>query len=525
MIGRTTDFEKNKQTAAILVSRGKLAEARQLCEQLCEQASDSAVLYLLGVISSHEGQYEQAAGYCRKALRITPDFINARFCLGNALRRINDFEGARACFMEVIDRVPDDFNAYYHLGLTLELIGGYKESLRCYRTARQLNPECLDAVAGEASIYDKLAEHEMARRVLLPYIDTGRLNTQIAVQYGKVARKLGLHEDAVRILGSHINDRPLHHEDASQTHFILGMLYDDIGEYDRAFEHFSTANRLKGISHDSSSFTRRVDGLIAKFSRAALDNAARATTVSDRPVFVIGMPRSGTSLVEQVLSSHPSVTGAGELTSLMTLARWLTEQSDGIEGLDADIINKSAEAYLEHISRLDGTARRVVDKLPGNFLNLGYIELLFPGARVIHCRRDPVDTCLSCYFQNFTRALPETFDLENIGRYYLDYARMMKHWLEIITLPVLEVDYESLVSDPQNQIPRLIEFTGVPWDERCLKFYENRSIARTASYNQVRQPLYRRSVGRRHNYEKHIGVLIDLLRGAESRTQQPGGGN
>ena len=513
MTSRTTDFEKDKQTAAILVSQGKIAEARQLCEQLCEQASDAAVLYLMGVISSHEGQYTQAAGYFRKALRIVPDYINAEFCLGDALRRINDYGGAHACFVKIIRQAPGDFNAYYHLGLTLESGSDYKGALHSYRKAQQLNPQCLDAVAGEASIYEKQAEPEKAYRILLPHMDSGGLNTRIAVQYGKAARNLGLHEEAIHKLEGHIDDRQLHKEDAVQAHFVLGMLNNDIGKYDAAFRHYSFANRLKGIEYDSGSFAKRVDGLIAKFPRATLGNAARAATVSERPVFVIGMPRSGTSLVEQILSSHPSVKGAGELTYLNTIARYLEEQADGIEVLGARVLNECADKYLAHIARFDDAARKVIDKMPANFLNLGYIELLFPGARVIHCRRDPIDTCLSCYFQNFSQALPETFDLESIGRYYLDYARMMRHWRDVITLPMLDIDYEHLVAEPQQQIRRLVEFTGVPWDDSCLEFYENRTITRTASYDQVRQPLYRHSVGRWRNYEKHIGVLTDLLRG------------
>jgi len=508
----TIDFEKNGQAAALLISQGKLAEARQLCEQVCEHVSDAYVLYLLGLISNHEGQYAQAAEYCRKALRIMPAYINAKHCLGNALRRINDYGGAYDCFAEIIAKRPDDIKAYNQLGLTLEAASDYKGALRCYRKMQQLKPQSLNAVAGEASVYERQGKPEMAYKTLLPYMDSGRMNSRIAVQYGKLARKLGLHEQAVCKLQSYINDRSLTDEKVRHVHFLLGALYDDIGKYDEAFEHFSIGNSLMKVTPDSAGFTNRVDDLIARFSQAAMAKTTRATTVSDQPVFVIGMPRSGTSLVEQVLSSHPVVKGAGELPYVNAIAGFLEEQSNGIEQLDSDILNQCADKYLAHVSRFDKTARKVVDKMPSNFLNLGYIELLFPGARVIHCRRDPIDTCLSCYFQNFTSVLTEMFDLESIGRYYLDYARMMRHWREVITMPVLEVDYESIVSDPESQIRRLVEFTGLPWDESCLKFYENKTAVRTASYDQVRQPIYQRSVGRWRHYEQHIGVLIDLLR-------------
>jgi len=504
-------FENEKQVAVALFSQGKLPEAMQICERLCAQQDDAAMLCMLGVIHGRYGHYIESAWYCRKALQLSPDYVYAQGHLGNALRQINDFEGARAAFTEVVRKTPNDSNAHYHLGLTLESLGEFEPALRSYRTAQQLNPQLLDAVAGEASVYERQAELEKAYNTVYTHIEACKDNAQLAVQYGNIARKLDLHEDAIERLSTFIKNTSLPSEQVLQVYFVLGRLFDDISSYDEAFDCFARANRLKAISYDSSVITRRVTGLITKFTKINLCDSARATIKSDRLVFIVGMPRSGTSLVEQILSSHPSIKGAGELTYLITIAQNMEKNSATIGSLGTEQLNQFADEYLEKTSRLDSDALRVVDKLPANYLNLGYIELLFPGARIIHCRRDPLDTCLSCYFQNFSRVMQETFDLERIGKYYNNYKRMMEHWKEVITLPMIEVDYEALIEEPRKQMQRLIEFTGMPWDDACLEFHKSKAIVKTASYDQVRLPLYTRSIGRWRNYRKHLGQLIEIL--------------
>jgi hypothetical protein len=232
------------------------------------------------------------------------------------------------------------------------------------------------------------------------------------------------------------------------------------------------------------------------------------------------MPRSGTTLVEQILASHPAVFGAGELLRVGEIAQRLPSALGSrldyplcLADFSQQAADAAAQEYLDYLQSLSGgEATRVTDKMPGNFMHLGLIDLLFPGARIIHCMRDPLDTCLSCYSQNFN-GHEYTHDLSHLGHFYRDYQRIMQHWRGVVRVPVLEVQYEALVEDPEPGSRRLIEFCGLPWDDSCLRFYENKRTVVTASYDQVRRPIYKTSTERWRNYERHIDPLKAALAG------------
>jgi hypothetical protein len=235
---------------------------------------------------------------------------------------------------------------------------------------------------------------------------------------------------------------------------------------------------------------------------------------SDLPVFIVGMPRSGTTLVEQIAASHRAVFGAGELPDIGRLAASLAQGKDlaAAEGWTADAITAMAKAHLDHLRALGGDRRRVIDKMPGNVFHLGLIALMFPQARVIFCRRDPRDNCLSCYFQHFSKHhLLYTYDLADCGHQYLATDHLTSHWLKALPLRMLEVSYEELVADQEGQSRRLIDFLGLPWDPTCLEYYRTERTVVTASVWQVRQPIYTRSVARWRHYEQHLGPLLDVL--------------
>jgi hypothetical protein len=246
---------------------------------------------------------------------------------------------------------------------------------------------------------------------------------------------------------------------------------------------------------------------------------------SERPVFVVGMLRTGTTLVEQILASHPAVHGAGEVPHLGAMVNNMSERLGGSEKYPECIKSLSAAAVRvlagEYEQALDQSIRgrqtaevlRVVDKMPSNYLNLGLIATLFPKARIIHCRRDPVDTCLSCYFQNFQEPIAYTLDLRHLGQYYREYERLMAHWRAVLPVGVFDLAYEELTADLEGVSRCLLDFCGLPWDDRCLRFNESRRIVRTSSALQVRQPVYRSSVGKWKRYEAQLGPLIAALKG------------
>lgn len=309
-------------------------------------------------------------------------------------------------------------------------------------------------------------------------------------------------------------------DNRAHLHFALGQWHDRQAEPAEAFSHFERGNRIHAAQEpfNAAEFDDRLDRIIRYFDADRFERQAGGGLASDKPLFVVGMPRSGTSLVEQILASHPSVYGAGEMEDLRRMSvelpaaapRW-REFPECLGGVDDAQVSEFARRYLASLDARAPDAQRVVDKMPFNLLWLGWVARMFPNARVVFCRRAPMDNCLSCYFQLFSSGLRFAYDLAHLGRVHRQHERLMAHWADCLPLQMLTVDYESMVSDPEPEIRRLIDFAGLPWDRRCLDFHRTERSVRTASVWQVRQPLYRSSVARWRAYEPWLGELRDSL--------------
>ena len=306
----------------------------------------------------------------------------------------------------------------------------------------------------------------------------------------------------------------------ANIHYALGKAYDDCGEYDKAFEHFEHANEIEARRYrfNRERHVIALQKVKDHFPAALFERFAGAGSTSERPVFVVGMPRSGTTLVEQIIASHPSVHGADELTMIQQCTDRLAAEfgserpyPECIGDIDAATIARFADEYLAHLRTHSTSALRVTDKMPANFWHLGFIALLFPHARVVHCRRDARDVCVSNYFQQYAQAHHYTYKLADLGLYYSSYRSLMRHWRSVLPLRMYEIDYERLVEDQETQSKKLIEYCGLEWDERCLEFHKTRRTVFTASHWQVRQPMYRRSSQRWKHYESHMGELFEAL--------------
>ena len=308
--------------------------------------------------------------------------------------------------------------------------------------------------------------------------------------------------------------------DKLALHFAASSLLDAAGRYDEAFEHARVAKEMTRRPYDPQDHARRIDRRINFFTPKKVHDLPRASHGNRRPVFIVGMPRSGTSLVEQILASHPQVYGAGELRTLSEIAR-STHAADWTDGdpypenMDAISVRKAnrlAAQYLQTITQLNDTATYVTDKMPLNFMYMGLIQILFPDSHVIHCTRDPLDTCLSCYMTHFASGYEFSHDPSHLGAFHNEYRRLMNYWRDAVNVPMIEVNYEQVVRDLEGQTRRLLEFLDLPWDDRCLHFFQNQRPVPTASSEQVRRPVYASSVGRWKHYEKHLGPLMESLR-------------
>lgn len=465
------------------------------------------------------GQYREALTHYDEALRLYPGYAEAQFGRGSALIVLGEHSGAIQNLQEAIRLNPAYTEAFLTLASALMTQGNPDEALAYCEKALQIDPDNADAVALTATIEQHAGNAEQALARLQPWIDRGIEDVNLAVAFAEVSKSLDRPGDAIELMERLLaQEKPLPVTSRRNLHFNLGRLYDIEGQYEKAFEHYRKGNGCRPIEFDSTAHTREIDAIIEVFSRNFMADAPRASERSEKPIFVVGMPRSGTSLVEQILASHPSVHGAGELPDMLHIVSRLPATLGATEPypqcltlLDQEKADALARQYLQRLDTLSSAATRVVDKMPGNFRFLGLIELLFPDAHVIHCVRDPLDTCLSCYFQDFSRTHAYSYDLAQLGAFYNDYRRLMAHWKDVLQIPVLEVCYEDLIDDQESISRSMVEFCGLEWDESCLRFHETQRFVATASYDQVRRPLYSKSVARWKHYETHLGPLIEAL--------------
>jgi len=307
---------------------------------------------------------------------------------------------------------------------------------------------------------------------------------------------------------------------AMSLHFALGKGFDDTRQYDKAFGHFlqGCLLRRKRIEYSTEGNNQYGRNIRTFFSRGNIDQLRGEACSSDVPIFVLGMPRSGTTLTEQIIASHPDVHGAGELPDLLDIAKnpGGTGDSDyprSLSGITQAELKIMGERYVAGLKERNPEAAHITDKMPANFNCLGLIHLMLPNAKIIHVKRNPVDTCLSNFSKLFGhKAQPQSYDLSEIGHYYRNYAKMMERWREVLPEgSFYEVQYEELVADNEHQARALIDYCGLDWDDACLNFHKTKRIVRTASITQVRQPIYKTSVERWRKYEAHLGPLLEAL--------------
>ena len=506
----------------------------------------------LGIVLEALGQLEAAIATLTQATRAHPDYAPAHYNLGNALQRSGDLDGAAASYRRALALAPDATQVHVNLGVVRlaqdqpdEAEAGFKAALRrdpncvdalvnlaalwrglgrlddaleACRKVLSLHPDHADARAEEATILDFKGDPAAAAATLEPLVASGKAGSNGMASYAAACRQIDRRPDAIAALQAFLGRRQLATAERVVLLFELGRLFDEEGRFDEAFATVKTANVLHPHQFDAAAHAESVDEIMATFTREALAALPRASERSERPVFIVGMPRSGTSLVEQILASHPRVFGAGERNDLNRIVSALpdtlgtdTPYPACVHHLTQAHCDQLARTQLTRLAAVAAEAQRITDKMPTNFEHLGIIALLFPGARVIHCRRDPLDTCLSCYFHRFAGHHPYAYDLSDIAAYYRQYRRLMAHWQAVLALPILDLAYERLVDDLEGESRRMVDFLGLDWDPRCLAFHESKRVVLTSSYDQVRRPLYRAAIGRHRHYAAHLAPLRTAL--------------
>ncbi len=504
---------KDYDAAVALHRQGKLAEAEKLYESVRRGfPSHPGVLHGLGLISTASERYDEAAGYLETASKLAPQDAAIRTDLAVALLRAGRFEEALANFRKVMLARPDDRTSLAGVGSALNILGRPEEAGAAYQRLIALDER---NAAAHFGLFEALLQRRQTEEAKKSLARALALEPRRAAYHRASADLSAFTRDDARLLAL----QKLSQEEAGlpddqkvELHFALAKAYDDLKRYGDAFEHLAKGNAIKRhhVQYDEAAVAGAMDDIAAAFSREVVQKREGEGFDSDLPIFIVGMPRSGSTLVEQILASHPDVFGAGELLTVNELI------AGGLAGeypVRTGRLRKFGEVYTKRLRALSPTAKRVIDKLPANFRHLGLIHLALPGARIIHVHREPADTCFSCYSKLFLNGLNFTYDLGELGRYYKMYEKLMMHWREALPSGVmLDVRYETLTGDLEGEARRIVAFCGLDWDERCLRFYENPRTVRTLSQTQVRQPLFTSSIGRWRNYETWLGPLLDALR-------------
>jgi tetratricopeptide (TPR) repeat protein len=458
------------------------------------------------------GRPQEALVHCRRALELEPDSAEAELLKGNALFDLGSLDEAAATYARALELKPDYTEAHIAAGKVLRQIGRIAEAETSCRKALVLAADSSEALALLGEIQADRGRFDDAeqlfRRAIAISPDQPEAWAGLA-RYRKMQPDAGWLAAAQRVLG-----KPIRVGQEINLRYALGKYFDDVQEFDNAFSSYRLANELKKRSapkYDAARLVRRVDQIIALYDADWLRRTCAQGNQSRRPVFIVGMPRSGTTLTEQILASHPDAFGCGELRFWHSAC--VDYESSALRGAEGrgGAIAAAAEKYLSLLANFSAGASRVVDKMPANFMNLGLIHAAFPQARVLHMCRNPLDTGLSIYFQIFSNTHLYAHNLEDIAHYFTQYSRLMVHWQS--TLPkgtILDVPYEKLVADPEPWIRKILQFAGLPWEPRCLRFNETERTVITSSNWQVRQRISTSAAGRWRNYERYLGPLRSL---------------
>ncbi|MCH9000434.1 MAG: sulfotransferase, partial [Proteobacteria bacterium] len=518
-LGRKTMVSQAQcRLGRIYQGRGKLDAAKAAYRRALNANPDCIeALNALGEVLSGERAYDAAADHLEKARALEPDNPETLAVLAPVLAWLSRHDEAVSLAETCLVLGPDRPRSHCAMGWALHLKGDSAGAVPHFEKALAIDSRLVEGYLGLGTTLQSLGKLDEAVEQFRKCLSIEPSNGE-ALWYLSRNLKLGTEDPEPAQLEQALTRTRLSTTERMTLNFAAGKMYDDSDAVDKAFEHYKLANDLMDAEFDPQDWVAQVTALIEICDAGFFEKSEGYGVSSELPVFIVGMPRSGTTLIEQILASHPDVFGAGELNQIRAGTKRLpaslgTEEAypDCLPKVDKDTVRSLAAEYLETLRGLSPDAARITDKMPGNFLHLGFIALLFPQARVIHCLRDPLDVCVSNYVTRFTAGLPYTFDLTNLGLYYRQYERLMGHWRHVLPIPMLEVRYEDLIADQAGVSRQLIDFCGLAWDDRCLAFHKTERAVLTASYQQVRQPIYSNSIGRWRRYEKHLGPLKSAL--------------
>jgi len=518
-------FELNPRKAALARAeeaqmQGRMQDAEKILRKTLAEAPDNPrALRMLGTIALEANRFKAARRMLEKAVDLDPAFVMGWNDLANFHMKQDRYEKALEMVQRAIDLDPKMAHSYVMRGNILNKAQRHEESIAAYREALEISPFNPGALSGMGHVLKTIGRQQES-------IDAYRKCIQSHPHFGEAYWSLAnlktfeFEDDEVEVMEHMVEDTDLPDEPKVNFYLSLGKHYENRGHYDRAFENYRRGNELRRAHETYDPVQTEVihDRIIKVFDREFFKQREGWGDPDSSPILIVGLPRSGSTLIEQILASHSMVEGTMELPDLARTIAELSKSSPGkteypeaVEPLEPEQATALGRSYLQATLRYRTPLPRFIDKMPNNFASVGFLHLILPNAKVINARRHPLDSCLGSYKQLFFKGQSFTYDQFELGDYYLQYQRMMDHWHDVLPGQVLDVRYEEMVADQETQTRRILDYLGLPWEDQCLRFYETERAINTASSEQVRQPIYTSALHFWRNYEHHLGELIETL--------------
>jgi tetratricopeptide (TPR) repeat protein len=513
--------------AAELEKDEKFEEAEQIYRQILTRHPDNvSAMHLWARLGIQQERYPDAEVLLQQAVKVTPGFSRAWSDLCTTQMEQKKFEDVMKSANRLIKLRPHAPEGYIWLATAYSSAGRHEDAVEYFDKALEIAPDHVGAMCGKGNSCRTIGDQDGAIEAFRRSIETKPLHAEAYWSLANL-KTFRFEDQEVDDMLALLGDERIPPEGQVQLNNALGLEFDGRKEYGRSFEFIDRGNKLRREQefYDRIENEERIDLTIEAFSQQFLEDNAGHGDPDPAPIFIVGLPRSGSTLLEQILSSHSMVDGTHELADLGAMIqhnRKLTGLQKfhadetrrypiTIANLDADGFKSLGSEYIERTRRHRGDRPFFTDKNPNNFVHVGLLQLILPNAKIINARRHPLDSCYGSYKQLFASGQPFTYDLVEIGEYYLQYQRLMDYWHEVLPGKVLDVQYEKVVADLESQVRRILDYCELDWEDSCLRFHETSRSVKTASSEQVRRPIYSSSVNTWRHYEPHLGVLIETL--------------
>ena len=548
-INKFSDFKALKQLTNLLAKQDKTDEADDVVKKFFENNEDYGLLYkgvrhlhasryrkaedafkkvliddennidalrFMGILAFKSGNHDIAEATLTKALKLDPTYSLVWANLAQVFSVTGQLDKAEKSFKNILNMEPKNGLIWAEYGTVLTKLANYKEGKNAYLKALQFKPNSPRVHLSLGHVYKTLGEIDKS---INSYKNTIVQNNLSGEAYWSLAnlKTYSFSENEIKDMEETLNAE-MSDIERSQMHFALGKAYEEMKDFDKSFKNYYQGNRVKKdlvkySSHDTNENTKKI---LKFFSQENIQNLSKSSTNDQDPIFILGMPRSGSTLVDQIISSHSKVDGTQELPNIIKIAAELNDidqnsYPDVLKELDDIQLSDLGKNYIQETAWARDSAPFFIDKMPNNFIHIGLIKTILPNAKIIDTRRDPMDTCFSCFKQFFARGQLFTYSLEDLGNYYSDYIRAMNHWHNIYGKDILTVHYDNVINKTEETIRQLIDYCNLPFEQECLEFYKSSRPVKTPSAEQVRQPIYKSGLNYWKNYEKHLLPLKKII--------------